>query len=542
MKLNTLPNAKDIEHFIQKYWKYVLIILILVSLFLPLIENIKYPLLTSYDTWHFLSFGTQIIENNGIPIWQNLDHFPSGRPFLYPPIVPLLLAVFSIISSIDLYLIIKISTIIMYPLYILGAIFLATKITDSDKKREITLLSAVILLGFVQAYVNSINSLSQILEILFIYLLIYFIYKKKFYTTPIILGTMFFTHFFTPFLSFLGIIGCGIFSENKSVRKKLLLGAIIGLAIGCIWLIRYYLFSGFVHMNNHMPEHFILNEFFVWRFVIEGPTFLIVLITFLVLYFTSNKKIKSEIIDNKLNQLLIIFSIAFIPAFIYPERAVTYVAPFISILCAQLILKAKISQLKIVSLFLTIPLFIVIIYYILGPKVFTYEYSLLSYITIFLFISVLLIMFSTRIKLTKSVFLVVFVLLLFTYTDTNTVVPFFSWYSPSIINEKANPYGMDAADWIVEHCPDAIVATNNYKLDGYLVYKKIKTTGYVVIEFSKRGAVTETAGATHFISVGFFDTKTIAYNDFFGSEKYKIIWQKGDVKIFEKTAILTSKK
>lgn len=535
MKLDTLPSTKDIEYFIQKYWKYILIVLILVSLFLPLVENIKYPQLTSYDTWNFLSFGTQIIENNGIPIWQYMDHFPDGRPFLYPPLVPLLLAVFSIISSVNLYSIIKISTIIMYPLYILGAIFLATKITDSDKKREVTLLSAVILLAFVQSYVNSVNSLSQIMEILLIYLLIYFIYKKKFYTIPIILGTMFFTHFFTPFLSFLGIIGCGIFSEDKSVRKKLFLGAILGLFIGCIWLIRYYLFSGYIHMNTHMPEHFILNSYFIWRFVIEGPTFLIVLITIFVLYFTSNKKVRKEVTSNKLNQILIVFLIAFIPAFIYPERAVTYVAPFISIICAQLILKSKVYQLKIVSLFLSIPLFIVIIYYIMGPKIFTTEYSMFSYIIIFLFIFVLIAMFSNKIKITKGIFLVIFVLLLFTYTDTNTVVPFLSWYSPAVIDEKANLYALDAVDWIAENNPDAIVATDCYKTAGYLVYKRIKTPTYVVMEFSKTGALTQTAMATHFISVYNSGPSNSIYIDFFGDEKYKLVWQKNGIKIFEKT-------
>ncbi len=476
-----MPDKK--VGFLKKYYPWVILLLLSISFVRPLIENINYPLLTTYDTWNFLSFATQIKNNHGIvPNWDNLGFYPQGRPFLYPPLIPFLLANSSLILSIDIFHIIKFLTIFLY----LGVTILFCWLVSNFKNKYLTILSLIIFLSINQVFVMTINSLSQIAEIIIYIAVITFIYKKRYYWATFAYAAAFWTHFATPFFFGFGLFLYGIHKrdELKQVMKTVFLGFLLGVP----WLTKYLTYSNWIHPNVAMPEHTTFLGWFMAAGFDGFPFF--VLIVFILACFLLSKEILKDVLNNRLSCLLIFTSIGMIPSFYYPERAITYIAPAISIIGAYVILRISLKKYEKAMLILFFPIATVFLY---RPSTALFTSFSIFFVALFLV--------KSKIKNKRKICLVALLLvLLFISPDSqNPSVPFLSWARPKLVDMNLPIERYEACMFISNLDKDAIVDTQDGRDMGACNYLGLKTSGAVVREFSLDGEERHPENADYFI-------------------------------------------
>ncbi len=485
-----MKNSEDTSEkkgFLEKYYWIIIAVLIAVSFVRPAVENINYPLLTTYDTWNFLTFAAQVKNNEGIvPNWDNLELYPEGRPFLYPPLVPFLLANASIISGISIFAIIKGLTFILYPILLIAFLFLASQF----KNRKLTAIAGISFVAINQAFLMSINSLSQILELLLYIAIFILVYKKKYTWAIIPFGLSFWTHFITPFFFGAGLFIYGLYKKDE--RREIFRLVFAGLLIGSLWTARYAIFHDWMHPNLYMTEH---TNFEGWFRAagIEGFPFPVMFTVILAGFFLS-KNLFRKVLDNRLMALLLATSIGMIPAWYYPERAVTYVAFATCIIFAYIILKTDIEKFKKICLLLIIPLLIV--------------YSRARNSVLLLTFLILYAAFAAYIlfsKIPEKKYLVIILfLLLFTSPATyQLAVPFISWGTYYHLGEKAYlPVAeYEACKFLSAYDPEAIVTTLGFRTSAACNYFGLRSADTVVCEFSTDGEDRHPENANYFIEI-----------------------------------------
>lgn len=191
-----------IRKFTEKYYVWIILFLIAVSFARPIYENTKSFHLMRWDNWNFVVMAKLIKDNKGVvPRWDNLQGYPDGAPFLYPPLVPFVIAWVSILTKIDIYNVVKFMGFLFYPILIMSFIFLA-RIFSKDKTIQIFSVSAIFAVS--QVFFSSLSSPAQAFELILIIITMMLFYKERYYLAIVPFSLMFFTHFFTPFLFGLG--------------------------------------------------------------------------------------------------------------------------------------------------------------------------------------------------------------------------------------------------------------------------------------------------------------------------------------------------
>lgn len=129
--INMKKRILTIKDFIEKYYVIILIIIIAFSFARSLYENTRSENLMPWDNWNFAVMAKEIKDAGGmIPAWINNEGYPNGAPFLYPPLVPLIIAWISIITHISIFYVVKFLGFLMYPAIITSFIFL-TRVFNS---------------------------------------------------------------------------------------------------------------------------------------------------------------------------------------------------------------------------------------------------------------------------------------------------------------------------------------------------------------------------------------------------------------------------
>ena len=503
----------NLENFIERYYKYIIIFLLLVAFLRPLLLNIRYPLLTSWDTWNFLLFSKEIKDNQGfIPDWVTQELYPEGRPFLYPPLVPLVLANLSLLTGISLFVLIKLSTVFFYPLLA----FLVYFLTLPFKNKKLSVLTLILFLSVNQAFINSLNSLSQYTEIFLLILIVFLIYKKRYNLAIFPFALMFWTHFFTPFCFGTGLFLYALYKKEE--RKQIFKTLIFGFLLGLPWLSRYLVYHDWVSPNIYMQEHFISREFFV-RLWIESFSFMVIL-GMVILAVILEKKLLKKIVENRFTLLLSFIILSTLPIFYYPERAVTYVSPFLFPLSAFLFLNLSLDKLKKSSLIILPYLFFVVLF-VFGPVPWIGPFHA-SFTTIALTLGAFLVW--AYYKLNKKILfaLILFLLIFFNPAGKGMPLPFYSWLEVHLNN--LSPDAFEACQWLKQFDPNAIVATNSAEVMGACSCFDLKTSEAVVVEFVKDKKIFHRAEANYFIDT--FPASLDRFNnDFF------YLWKQGDTTI-----------
>ena len=105
-----------IKRFIEKYYVWIVILIIAIAFARVYVENTKTETLMPWDNWNLAVMAKVIDKNEGkVPSWIDIQEYPEGAPFLYPPLIPLLFSVFSAVTKISILSIIKFLGFLMYP-------------------------------------------------------------------------------------------------------------------------------------------------------------------------------------------------------------------------------------------------------------------------------------------------------------------------------------------------------------------------------------------------------------------------------------------
>ncbi len=515
--LNKLLERREI-------FVFILLVLIILFLIRPIIVIGDYSLLQTWDTWNHYVFAKVIVDAGGIiPNWYYIELFPIGRPFLYPPLAPLIFAWASIITGIELFTIVKTITYFSYLLF--GLLFL--KFVSILKDKKIIILSTILLLTTTQLFDMAINNFAQMIEMCFYLGIIYFLWKKSFLPTAILFILAIYTHFATPLFFALFLILLIIF--DKTEWKLYFKTFFVGLTIGSFWLVRYLFYFDWIQPNYLMAERQVFGVW-IWRLSIEGFSFFI-LILFLVMFFAMNKEIFKKFFSKRLNKLLLLYTIAFIPAFYYPERAITYVCFPIIIFCVQIFVKyfkksllpiliASILGVAWLKIFSLKP-FGSVFFYVPGTLFFVFlTILILSLIFVLIYINK-----NKKLEaIISKIFFTIFILLLFFNPASYGIIdPINSWfYSLNVkmqIPEEAN----EGFAWLAENYPTAITLSPDTRMNCLGIHHGLKTTSIVVMEFGKKGM-----NYPHEKYV----THLTMYREIEGEEQ-AIVWQKGFVYFYD---------
>lgn len=502
---------------LEKYYKYLIIFLLLISLLRPLLANLKYPLLTSWDTWNFLSFAKQIYDNGGlIPHWDTISLYPDGRPFLYPPLVSIILANLSLWSGVSIFFLIKISTVFLYPLYAIMAYLL----TLPFKNKKLSLLTLVFLISVNQAYVNSLNSLSQFVEIFLLFAAVVLIYAKKYNWAILPFGLMFWTHAFTPFFFALGLFVYAIYQKEE--RKKILKILIWGSLLGLLWLYKFFIYRDWIHSNLNMLEHFLSFKFIYRRIFIENWSFAVIL-SMTAIMAAFDKQIIKKIKENRFFFLLAIISLSTLPIYYYPERGITYTLPFFLPLSAFIFLNSSFKKLRKAYLAIFLLLFLVGVYS-LNPVGWLRNYHF-SFNLIILILMLIIAWAYVKVE-KKSILYFILIPILFLHMEVSGVMlPFLSWWDGGIARMNAPVEIYDACKWLKIYDPNAIFTADSVHIIGACQYQGLKGSEAVVVEFSKDGKLNHYQNANYLISA------SGGYVNGYGNN-YDDLWYKGPVAIY----------
>lgn len=494
-----MPNEFVSKLKKEKIFFACILLFAIIFLARPLVVMSDYPLLQTWDSWNHYVFAKAIFDNGGlVPNWYNIELFPMGRPFLYPPLVPMIFAWISIITSLDLFLVIRSVLSVSY----LVLFFSFLLLVKEYENKKIIILSIVFLFTIMQLFVASINNFAQVLEIIFFLSIIYFIYKKKFLPASILFGLTFYIHFATPIFFALFILLVAIFDKKQS--KNYFKTLIAGFLIGFPWLFRFVIFSDWIQPNLLMKEHTSFFYWF-WRFGVEGFSF-VVLLLFIIFFFLMNKQLVTSFFSKPLNKLLALYTLAFIPGFFYPERVIGYICFPIVIFSAQLFVRYFEKSLfpALLSGFVSV----LLLKMFMDPSaglvlVETQGALILIYLCLFLLLIVFFIFYHGIKKglFSKLFFILFIVLLCFNPAVYGVVLPFESMLVPLDVSMQLPAETAEACAWIKNNYPNAIIVSTDNRISALCISYGLKTTNYMVMEFAKKGNdYPHEKYATHLIS------------------------------------------
>lgn len=195
------------------------------------------------DHFYHMAVAQKILEYGGIPLWDDWEFAPVGRPHLYPPLLHLLIAFFA--GTPD-QILLGFATIqmLLYPTALLSYWFLyRTFLSPSLAYLSIIALSMEFmftigcLIGLPASVVNVLWSL-----------ILLSIYKRKKYLATLLLTAAFYTHTGMPVLICLSLCILGLW-------KREFLGQVLFVIIGAIllstpWTVRYLAFSDWMQTNG----------------------------------------------------------------------------------------------------------------------------------------------------------------------------------------------------------------------------------------------------------------------------------------------------
>jgi hypothetical protein len=195
------------------------------------------------DQFYHMAVAKQILEKRTIPIWDDWEFAPMGRPHLYPPVLHLLIAFFAgepdqIIagfSSIQM---------LLYPLALLAYWLLYRKfLSPAHAYLSLIFLSMEFMFGM-----GCLMGLpASIVNVLWPFILLALINKRT-YVAILLLAVAFYTHTGMPALICLCLLIFGLWKREHFLR---ILAVIIGALILSIpWTLRYYVFSDWMQASG----------------------------------------------------------------------------------------------------------------------------------------------------------------------------------------------------------------------------------------------------------------------------------------------------
>ncbi|MEW6237394.1 MAG: hypothetical protein AB1656_18585 [Candidatus Omnitrophota bacterium] len=223
------------------------------------------------DNYYHMAVAQQILKQHTIPVWDDWEFAPMGRPHLYPPLLHLAIAYFS--GAPD-----RVETaftnivMLLYPAamfsywfsyrYFLGAPWAYLSLLFLSMEM---IFSMGCLLGLPASVVN----------VLWPWILLA-LERKKTYLAMFLLAAAFYTHTGMPVLICLCLLAYGIWRRQHFLRAAAVIAG--ALILAAPWLVRYYVFSDW--MQSGGAEGFSLSSILARLLALQivNPLFLLLLL------------------------------------------------------------------------------------------------------------------------------------------------------------------------------------------------------------------------------------------------------------------------
>ncbi len=195
------------------------------------------------DHYYHMAVAQKILETGTIPIWDDWEFAPVGRPHLYPPLLHLLIALFA--GSPD-HIVEGFSNIqmLLFPSTLLAYwYFFRTLFPPAHAYISLLVLS--------MEYMFSLGCLmglpSSLVNLLWPLILVA-ILKKKTYLATVYLAIAFYTHTGIPMLIGLCLLILGIW--KRDLLRSVLITIVGALILSIPWTLRYYVFADWMHTSG----------------------------------------------------------------------------------------------------------------------------------------------------------------------------------------------------------------------------------------------------------------------------------------------------
>jgi hypothetical protein len=213
----------------------------------------------------------------------------------------------------------------------------------------------------------------------------------------------------------------------------------------------------------------------------------------------TQRNLLSTMLRRKALSILLFTSIGMLLTLYYPERAISYLAPAIAVICAYLIRTSSSYTLN-KSLWTVLSAFACI----LAITLFQIRYSSTWGYSFHIFAAIYVLVCLTSAFKRFSKGAVIFILLIVVYINPESygkIVPFVSWARPAVLTTMNLPIeAWEACEWLKEFDENAIVASNDTHIGPIATYLGLKTSEAVVPEFTMDGKWLHNKNGTYFVA------------------------------------------
>ena len=195
------------------------------------------------DHFYHMAVAQKILERSTIPLWDDWEFAPMGRPHLYPPLLHLVIAFFAGTPN---NMLAGFSTVqlLLYPSALLAYWYLFRNFI-SPSWAYLSLL--ILMMEFLFSMGCLIALPASCVNVLWPLILIA-LFKKRVYLAIVLLGAAFYTHTGMPLLICLGLLIMGIWKRDTFWP---VIATILGaLVLALPWMVRYYVFSDWMQAGG----------------------------------------------------------------------------------------------------------------------------------------------------------------------------------------------------------------------------------------------------------------------------------------------------
>ena len=227
---------------------YVTLSFILLQVFI-LILNWSHLPTAELDTPYHLLMGKMFSDYDTVMLWDYYEYAPTGRPHLYPPLEHVLLWWIHDLTGADWWNIGRFISLIQYPLPLLTVWFFSKKLFN-----PVTALASVVFLSVSQDFWFWQVSVAPTALILSLFpLFLYSFYRKKVFTSIILLSAFLYLHLGLPYVIILSVFIFSLLSLYHT-REYLKQFAVVTGASALIflpWIIHIFMYRDWLRSSPH---------------------------------------------------------------------------------------------------------------------------------------------------------------------------------------------------------------------------------------------------------------------------------------------------
>ncbi|MBI1389715.1 MAG: hypothetical protein GC154_14855 [bacterium] len=195
------------------------------------------------DHYYHMAVAQKILERGEIPLWDDWEFAPMGRPHLYPPFIHLLTAFFAHTPD---HVVSGYATLqmLIYPLALFSHWLLYRRLLGAGLAYgSLIVLSMEFMFGM-----GCLSGLPSSLVNSFTPFILLAVLSKRKWLAAALLGLAFYTHTGMPMLISLGLLIFGVWRREYFITTLFAIAG--GFCLAAPWLARYAAFSGWMHSGG----------------------------------------------------------------------------------------------------------------------------------------------------------------------------------------------------------------------------------------------------------------------------------------------------